>query len=82
MDPNGFPMALGKFPAVLAEDPVETLVDLQNGEMSRAIDTVASKHLLPQSAAQLAPWFTKELGMMKQVGNKWDRYQSDDGGTF
>lgn len=36
-EPNGFMMTLGEFPVALADDPLESLVNLRNGEMTRAV---------------------------------------------
>lgn len=50
--------ALGKFPVTLGGDFVEDLVDLSNGEMPGAVDTIAPKPPLPGSRISLTPWFT------------------------
>ncbi|KAF7247959.1 putative RNA-directed DNA polymerase from transposon BS [Varanus komodoensis] len=68
MDPEGFLKALGEFPADKTGAPVEALVELWNGEMTRAVDTIAPKHPLPPGRAHSSPWYTPELRAMKQVG--------------
>ncbi|XP_061490084.1 uncharacterized protein LOC133388035 [Rhineura floridana] len=67
MDPDGFLMALGDFPVTSAGDSVEALVDLWNGEMARAVDTIAPERPLSWSGAKPAPWFTRELAAMKRI---------------
>ena len=85
MDPDGFVVALGNFPVTLRGDSVESLVDLWNGEMVKAINLIASKHLLPRSRAKLAVWFSGELVEMKKVGNRfkrqWHKTQSESDQT-
>ena len=54
MDPDGFQKALGSFPADRAGAPVETLVDLWNAEMTRAVDMIAPERPL-LSRARTAP---------------------------
>ena len=78
MDPNGFLKALEDFPVASAGDAVEALVDLWNGEMARAVDTIAPKHPLPQSRAKRSPWFTVVVVVMKGMG--WRR--SGNGGKL
>ncbi|KAF7252318.1 Solute carrier family 22 member 7 [Varanus komodoensis] len=70
MDPDGFLKALGEFPDDKAGAPVDALVELWNGEMARAIDTIAPKHPLPLGRARSSPWYTPELRAMKRVG-RW-----------
>lgn len=41
-------MALGKISADKAEAPIKALVCLQNTEMTRAENTIAPSHLLPE----------------------------------
>ena len=55
MDPSGFLMPLGEFPVASAGDPVNALADLWNGEMARAVNTIAPKCPLPRSRARQAP---------------------------
>ncbi|XP_053151089.1 uncharacterized protein LOC128344612 [Hemicordylus capensis] len=73
MNPLGFQTALGEFPVSRAGDPVEALVDLWNGEMARAVDTVAPKRPLRLGGARSAPWFSSELRAMKQLGRRLER---------
>ncbi|KAF7238137.1 Sperm-associated antigen 17, partial [Varanus komodoensis] len=73
MDPEGFLKALGEFPADKTGAPVEALVELWNGEMTRAVDTIAPKHPLPPGRARSSPWYTPELRAMKQVGRRLER---------
>ncbi|XP_061449798.1 uncharacterized protein LOC133369018 [Rhineura floridana] len=83
MNPEGFQKALGSFPADKTDAPVETLVNLWNMEMTRAADTIAPMRPL-LCRAQLAPWFTPELRVMKQERRrlecKWRR--TPDGCNF
>ena len=76
MDPDGFLRALGSFPGDRAGAPVETLVDLWNAEMTRAVDMIAPERPL-LSRARTAPWFTPELRAMKQnrrrLEGRWRR---------
>ncbi|KAF7237949.1 RNA-directed DNA polymerase from mobile element jockey [Varanus komodoensis] len=67
MDPDGFLKALEEFPVDKAGAPVDALVELWNGEMTRAIDTIAPKCPLPPGRAHSSPWYTPELQAMKQV---------------
>ncbi|KAF7241543.1 Signal peptide peptidase-like 2A [Varanus komodoensis] len=73
MDPDGFLKALGDFPVDKAGDPVDALVELWNGEMTRAIDMIAPKCPLPPGRAYSSPWYTPELQAMKQVGRHLER---------
>ncbi|KAF7252107.1 putative RNA-directed DNA polymerase from transposon BS [Varanus komodoensis] len=73
MDPEGFLKALGEFPADKTGAPVEALVELWNGEMTRAVDTIAPKRPLPPGRARSSPWYTPELRAMKQVGRRLER---------
>ncbi|KAF7241018.1 RNA-directed DNA polymerase from mobile element jockey [Varanus komodoensis] len=73
MDPEGFLKALGEFPADKTGAPVEALVELWNGEMTRAVDTIAPKRPLPPGRARTSPWYTPELRAMKQVGRRLER---------
>ncbi|KAF7245360.1 RNA-directed DNA polymerase from mobile element jockey [Varanus komodoensis] len=68
MDPDGFLKALRDFPVDKAGDPVDALAELWNGEMTRAIDTIAPKRPPPPDRARSSPWYTPELRVMKQVG--------------
>ncbi|KAF7249282.1 Peroxisome proliferator-activated receptor gamma coactivator 1-beta [Varanus komodoensis] len=70
MDPDGFLKALGEFPADKTGAPVEALVELWNGEMTRAVDTIAPKHPLPPGRVRSSPWYTPELRAMKRVGRR------------
>ncbi|KAF7245134.1 Threonylcarbamoyladenosine tRNA methylthiotransferase [Varanus komodoensis] len=67
VDPDGFLKALGEFPADKTGAPVEALVELWNGEMARAVDTIAPKRPLLPGRAHSSPWFTPELRVMKRV---------------
>ncbi|KAF7245550.1 hypothetical protein EYD10_08337 [Varanus komodoensis] len=81
-EPDGFLKALGEFPADKTSAPVEALVKLWNGEMTRAVDTIAPKHPLPPGRAHSSPWYTSELQVMKQARRwlecrwrkSWDEY--------
>ncbi|KAF7254138.1 hypothetical protein EYD10_00669 [Varanus komodoensis] len=73
MDPEGFLKALGEFPADKTGAPVEALVELWNGVMTRAVDTIAPKRPLPPGRARSSPWYTPELRAMKQVGRRLER---------
>ncbi|KAF7243157.1 Ephrin type-A receptor 4 [Varanus komodoensis] len=73
MDPDGFLKALGEFPADKTGAPVEALVELWNGEMTRAVDTIVPKHPLPPGRAHSSPWHTPELRAMKQSGRRLER---------
>ncbi|KAF7244380.1 putative RNA-directed DNA polymerase from transposon BS [Varanus komodoensis] len=73
MDPDGFLKALGEFPADQTGAPVEALVELWNGEITRAVDTIAPKRPLPPGRAHSSPWYTPELRAMKQVGRRLER---------
>ncbi|KAF7244332.1 hypothetical protein EYD10_09255 [Varanus komodoensis] len=73
MDPEGFLKALGEFPADKLGAPFEALVKLWNGEMTRAVDTIAPKRPLPPGRARSSPWYTPELRAMKQVGRWLER---------
>ncbi|KAF7254804.1 RNA-directed DNA polymerase from mobile element jockey [Varanus komodoensis] len=77
MDPEGFLKALGEFPADKMGAPVEALVELWNGEMTRAVDTIAPKRSLPPGRARSSPWYTPELRAMKQVGRRLERPKED-----
>ncbi|KAF7250260.1 EGF-like repeat and discoidin I-like domain-containing protein 3 [Varanus komodoensis] len=81
MDPDGFLKALGKFPVDKAGAPVDALVELWNGEMARAIDTIAPKCLLLSGRACSSPWYTPELWAMKRVGrhleHRWRKSQDE-----
>ncbi|KAF7234862.1 50S ribosomal protein L1 [Varanus komodoensis] len=85
MDPDGFLKALGDFPVDKAGDPVDALVELWNGEMTRAIDTITPKHPLPPDRAYSSPWYTPELWAMKQVGrcleHRWRRSRGESDQT-
>uniref|UniRef100_A0A8D2LLU3 Reverse transcriptase domain-containing protein n=1 Tax=Varanus komodoensis TaxID=61221 RepID=A0A8D2LLU3_VARKO len=70
MDPDGFLKALGDFPVDKAGAPVDALVELWNGEMTRAIDTIAPKRPLPPGRACSSPWYTPELRVVKRVGRR------------
>ncbi|KAF7251817.1 putative RNA-directed DNA polymerase from transposon BS [Varanus komodoensis] len=70
MDPDGFLKALGEFPADKTGAPVEALVELWNGEMTRAVDTIAPKRPLPPGRVRSSPWYTPELRAMKRVGRQ------------
>ncbi|XP_061476577.1 uncharacterized protein LOC133381454 [Rhineura floridana] len=65
MNPDGFQKALGSFPADRAGAPVETLVELWNAEMTRAVDMIAPVRPL-LCRAPSAPWYTSELRAIKQ----------------
>ncbi|KAF7234897.1 E3 ubiquitin-protein ligase TRIM21 [Varanus komodoensis] len=73
MDPDGFLKALGEFLANKTGAPVGALVELWNGEMTRAVDTIAPKHPLPLGRARSSPWYTPELWAMKHVGRRLER---------
>ncbi|KAF7235017.1 C-type lectin domain family 2 member D, partial [Varanus komodoensis] len=73
MDPEGFLKALGEFPADKTGAPVEALVELWNGEMTRAVDMIAPKRPLPPGRTRSSPWYTPELRAMKQVGRRLER---------
>ncbi|KAF7245344.1 hypothetical protein EYD10_08460 [Varanus komodoensis] len=73
MDPDGFLGALGEFPADKTGAPVEALVELWNGEMTRAVDTIAPKRPLPLGRVRSSPWYTPELRAMKRVGRRLER---------
>ncbi|KAF7250618.1 hypothetical protein EYD10_03722 [Varanus komodoensis] len=73
MDPDGFLKALGEFPADKTGAPVEALVELWNGEMTRAVDTIAPKRPLPPGRVRSSPWYTPELRAMKRVGRQLER---------
>ncbi|KAF7254271.1 CMP-N-acetylneuraminate-beta-1,4-galactoside alpha-2,3-sialyltransferase [Varanus komodoensis] len=73
MDPDGFLKALGEFPVDKAGTPVDALVELWNGEMARAIDTIAPKCPLLSGRARSSPWYTPELWAMKRVGRHLER---------
>ncbi|KAF7244472.1 VWFA and cache domain-containing protein 1 [Varanus komodoensis] len=73
MDPDGFLGALGEFPADKTGAPVEALVELWNGEMTRAVDTIAPKRPLPPGRVRSSPWYTPELRAMKRVGRQLER---------
>ncbi|KAF7251550.1 hypothetical protein EYD10_03015 [Varanus komodoensis] len=75
MDPDGFLKALGEFPADKTGAPVKALVELWNGEMTRAIDTIAPKCPLPPGRAHSSPWYTPELWAMKRVGRRLESVQ-------
>ncbi|XP_062839868.1 uncharacterized protein LOC134299860 [Anolis carolinensis] len=82
MDPEGFLTALGEFPASSAGDPVDALVSLWNGEMTRAIDTITPERPLSSNRAKTAPWFTEELAAMKRKKRELEcmwrsEYESD-----
>ncbi|KAF7235294.1 Vomeronasal type-2 receptor 26 [Varanus komodoensis] len=85
MDPDGFLKALGEFPADKAGAPVKALVELWNGEMTRAVDTIAPKRPLPPGRARSSPWYTPELQAMKQVGrrleHRWRRSRDESDRT-
>ncbi|KAF7253150.1 hypothetical protein EYD10_01179 [Varanus komodoensis] len=70
MDPDGFLKTLGEFPVDKAGAPVNALVKLWNGEMTRAIDMIAPKRPLPPGRAHSSPWYTPELRTMKWVGRR------------
>ncbi|KAF7236044.1 putative RNA-directed DNA polymerase from transposon BS [Varanus komodoensis] len=72
-DPDGFLKALGEFPADKTGAPVKALVELWNGEMTRAIDTIAPKRPLLPGRAHSSPWYTPELRAMKQAGRRLER---------
>lgn len=61
VNPNGFLPALEEFPAVWADDSIKAWLNLWNGEMARAVNTIAPQHPLPQSGAKLVSSFTAEL---------------------
>ena len=73
IDTNGFLMALGDFPVASAGDSVKVLVDLWNGEMARAVDTIAPERPLSRCGATPAPWFSSELAAMKQARWRLER---------
>ncbi|KAF7249458.1 RNA-directed DNA polymerase from mobile element jockey [Varanus komodoensis] len=73
MDPDGFLKALGDFPADKTGAPVEALVELWNGEMTRAVDTIAPKRPLPPGRVRSSPWYTPELRAMKRVGRQLEQ---------
>uniref|UniRef100_A0A803SN06 Reverse transcriptase domain-containing protein n=1 Tax=Anolis carolinensis TaxID=28377 RepID=A0A803SN06_ANOCA len=73
MDPDGFLMALGEFPATSVGDPVDALVSLWNREMTRAVDTIAPERPLSSNRAKPAPWFTEELAAMKRKKRELER---------
>uniref|UniRef100_A0A8D2J9Z0 Reverse transcriptase domain-containing protein n=1 Tax=Varanus komodoensis TaxID=61221 RepID=A0A8D2J9Z0_VARKO len=73
MDPDGFLKALGEFPADKTGAPVKALVELWNGEMTRAVDTIAPKRPLPPGRVRSSPWYTPELRAMKRVGRQLER---------
>ncbi|KAF7241902.1 Non-homologous end-joining factor 1 [Varanus komodoensis] len=73
MDPDGFLKALGEFPADKTDASVEALVELWNGEMTRAVDTIAPKRPLPPGRVRSSPWYTPELRAMKRVGRRLER---------
>ncbi|KAF7238196.1 WD repeat-containing protein on Y chromosome [Varanus komodoensis] len=73
MDPDGSLKALGDFLDDKAGAPVDALVELWNGEMARAIDTIAPKCPLRPHRAHPSPWYTSELWMMKRVGRCLER---------
>ncbi|KAF7243419.1 RNA-directed DNA polymerase from mobile element jockey [Varanus komodoensis] len=73
MDPDGFLKALGEFPADKTGAPVDALVKLWNGEMTRAIDMIAPKRPLPLGRAHSSAWYTPELRAMKRVGRRLER---------
>ncbi|KAF7236067.1 hypothetical protein EYD10_17133 [Varanus komodoensis] len=74
LDGSGWiPEGLGEFPADKTGAPVEALVELWNGEMTRAIDMIIPKRPLPLGRAHSSPWHTPELWVMKQVGRWLER---------
>ncbi|KAF7249035.1 Peripheral myelin protein 22 [Varanus komodoensis] len=73
MDLDGFLKALGEFPVDKAGAPVHALVELWNGEMTRAIDMIAPKCPLPPGRAHSSPWYTSELWVRKRVGRHLER---------
>ncbi|XP_053155745.1 uncharacterized protein LOC128346445 [Hemicordylus capensis] len=70
MDYNLFLGVLGDFPAGITGTPVEALVALWNGEVTRAVNTIAPKCPLLQSRARAAPWYTPELRVKQQAGRQ------------
>ncbi|KAF7243480.1 putative RNA-directed DNA polymerase from transposon BS, partial [Varanus komodoensis] len=70
MDPDVFLKALGEFPVDKAGAPVDALVELWNGDMTRDIDTIAPKRPLLPGRARSSPWYTPELRAMKRVGRR------------
>lgn len=65
MDPEGF-RSLRDCSAIMANGPVDTLVDTWNTEVAQAVDMIAPTHPLRTSRAKLAPWFSGELMAAKQ----------------
>nr|GFD57761.1 hypothetical protein [Tanacetum cinerariifolium] len=49
------------------------LVDLWNGEMTRALDLIAPERPRPSRRVRAAPWFTEELRTMKRQGRCLER---------
>uniref|UniRef100_A0A803T068 Reverse transcriptase domain-containing protein n=1 Tax=Anolis carolinensis TaxID=28377 RepID=A0A803T068_ANOCA len=67
MDPERFLRSLGDLSTMEADDPVDALVTRYNGELSRAIDTIAPERPLSLHGVAPAPWFTGELAEMKRA---------------
>ncbi|KAF7246720.1 hypothetical protein EYD10_07352 [Varanus komodoensis] len=65
--------------------PVDALVELWNGEMTGAIDTIAPKRPLLPGRARSSPWYTPELQAMKRVGrcleHRWRKSRDESDQT-
>lgn len=74
MDLDGLLNTLGDFLSNMADNSVEALTSLWNGEMRQAIETSATGHWWLPIRPNIGQWFFEELRAMKRHGHQLQQW--------